>query len=63
MEQTEQVAVKVYPIQGALFDLFFDEGWTDWTRVLVRPDKLHIVGGMRFRDKELLDGIHQQLVK
>lgn len=37
--------IKVYPVYGSLFDLFFGDGWEDWTRVSAKKNKLWIVAG------------------
>jgi hypothetical protein len=35
--------VKVYPVTNNLVDLFFGEGWEDWTRVLITAKVGHPV--------------------
>lgn len=43
VKMNETVCVKVYPITGSLIDLFFGDGWDDWTRVYVSAKVGHPV--------------------
>lgn len=39
--------VKIIPVFGTLYDLFYGEGWTDCTRVSAKRKHLWVVAGNR----------------
>ena len=48
--------MKVYRVFGSMYDLFFGDGWKDWTRVIIRNGEiLHKAG--KVRSNEVLSKI------
>lgn len=64
------VTVKVYPITGSLVDLFFGDGWEDWSRIYVttkvghpvRKQDITIMGGAK-RSMSLLVSVVESIRK
>ena len=58
----KQLIAKFYKVHGGpLWDLFFGEGWEDWTRVrILKGDKLHV---MYIAGKERPIGLLLKLIK
>lgn len=49
--------VKKFPI----YDVFLDEGWTNWSRYLLKKGKLIYISGVKILDRAILTSIATEI--
>ena len=54
------MSIKIIKVDGRVYDVFFGEGWENWSRVVSGRSYCHVVGGL-FRPNQVLKLIHQQI--
>lgn len=47
--------------KNPIFDIFLNEGWTQWSRILIRKDKMIHIDGEHFKNKEFSDVVFKQV--
>lgn len=48
-------SVEVKPVAGRVYDAFFDDGWTNWTRFLVKNGSVIKIKGRDLSDEDKAD--------
>jgi len=54
------MSIKIIKVNGRVYDVFFGEGWENWSRIVSGKTYCHVVGGSN-RPNQVLKAIHQQI--